>query len=184
MIHFLMTLYFYGAFMIGILLGITLIIVLPIKLIFSLFVRKRKRTQTEVHPIQLNQNIKNEILNLTTIIIDTKSPSNNDQNSISRALFYKDEIIMSPNFLTLPNKQIARKKYINVPFSKKDEAKQRGARWDPNKRSWYVPEDLMLSNFMEWYELSSKCGQAICPSCNDFSLHFFDVQIHGKLSLL
>lgn len=28
--------------------------------------------------------------------------------------------------------------YLNVPFNKKDEAKMKGARWDPNMKKWYI----------------------------------------------
>ena len=28
---------------------------------------------------------------------------------------------------------------LSVPFSEKDEAKQLGARWNPERRIWYVP---------------------------------------------
>jgi len=42
--------------------------------------------------------------------------------------------------------------YLNVPFVKKDEVKKEGAKWDPNKKKWYILEnhpkkDDLLSNF-------------------------------------
>jgi ribonuclease HI len=44
------------------------------------------------------------------------------------------------------------KVYLNVPFTKKDEAKKEGAKWDPSKKKWYILEnhpkkDELLSNF-------------------------------------
>lgn len=37
-----------------------------------------------------------------------------------------------------------------VPFAEKDQAKQRGARWDPVKRVWYVPAGGDPSRFERW----------------------------------
>lgn len=85
---------------------------------------------------------------------------------------------ISKNFIELSKKNLVRQKYIDVPYSEKDEVKNDGARWDPIRKCWYVPDYLMLFWFIEWYSLTSKCGQALCPSCNDFALHYLDVQIH------
>lgn len=40
--------------------------------------------------------------------------------------------------------------YLNVPFSQKDEAKVLGARWDGNKKKWYVPQGVALEDFSRW----------------------------------
>ena len=34
------------------------------------------------------------------------------------------------------------KVYLNVPFAKKDEAKALGARWDPQKKKWYIFDNM------------------------------------------
>lgn len=41
--------------------------------------------------------------------------------------------------------------YLDVPFSEKDEAKALGARWDPQRRSWYAPDarDPRLPQLLE-----------------------------------
>jgi len=39
---------------------------------------------------------------------------------------------------------------LNVPFSEKDDAKQLGARWDANKKIWFIPEHLDPSVFRRW----------------------------------
>jgi hypothetical protein len=39
---------------------------------------------------------------------------------------------------------------LKVPFSQKDEAKRLGARWDPDKRVWYVENIENLSPFLKW----------------------------------
>jgi len=40
--------------------------------------------------------------------------------------------------------------YLNVPFREKDEAKALGARWNPERRLWYVPPGLDLGPFQQW----------------------------------
>ncbi len=40
--------------------------------------------------------------------------------------------------------------YLNVPFRDKDAAKALGARWDPARRQWYVPESRELAPFAPW----------------------------------
>lgn len=44
--------------------------------------------------------------------------------------------------------------YLNVPFVKKDEVKKEGAKWDPNKKKWYVldnhpKKDELLSTYQK-----------------------------------
>jgi exodeoxyribonuclease VII large subunit len=40
--------------------------------------------------------------------------------------------------------------HLKVPFLEKDLVKGLGARWDPAKKSWYVPTGLELSLFARW----------------------------------
>lgn len=44
---------------------------------------------------------------------------------------------------------------IKVPFAEKDEAKSLGARWDSNKKTWYVENHSPLSDFAKWLPLPS-----------------------------
>lgn len=39
---------------------------------------------------------------------------------------------------------------ISVPFAEKDAAKKLGARWDAQRRSWYVPPGTDVSLFRRW----------------------------------
>ena len=41
-----------------------------------------------------------------------------------------------------------------VPFAQKDEAKSRGARWDPNSKVWYAPDGVELSPLARWLPAS------------------------------
>ncbi len=50
--------------------------------------------------------------------------------------------------------------YLVSSFRDKDRVKALGARWDPAKRQWYVPEGLALTPFAEWLP----AGGATSPS--------------------
>jgi len=39
---------------------------------------------------------------------------------------------------------------ISVPFAEKDGAKKLGARWNAERRSWYVPPGIEVSLFSRW----------------------------------
>ncbi|BBP45960.1 hypothetical protein THMIRHAS_13330 [Thiosulfatimonas sediminis] len=58
--------------------------------------------------------------------------------------------------------------YLNVPFAQKDHAKTLGARWDPQARKWYIPEELhaQSANFSLWLTDSppQAANQATIPS--------------------
>jgi hypothetical protein len=41
---------------------------------------------------------------------------------------------------------------LNVPYSEKDEAKALGARWNPEKKKWYVPDGVDSTQFSRWTE--------------------------------
>lgn len=40
--------------------------------------------------------------------------------------------------------------YIFVPFADRDEAKELGAKWDKDKKQWFVPSGLDLAPFAKW----------------------------------
>ena len=39
---------------------------------------------------------------------------------------------------------------LTVPFAEKDEAKRLGARWDSERKVWYVPDGIDASAFRRW----------------------------------
>jgi hypothetical protein len=39
---------------------------------------------------------------------------------------------------------------LNVPYEEKDAAKALGARWDPTRRTWYVPAGVDINKFARW----------------------------------
>lgn len=39
---------------------------------------------------------------------------------------------------------------LNVPFDEKDEAKRLGSRWDPENKTWYIPDGTYLEPFEKW----------------------------------
>ena len=40
--------------------------------------------------------------------------------------------------------------FLTVPYAEKDEAKALGARWNPTKRRWYVPDGVATAPFARW----------------------------------
>lgn len=71
---------------------------------------------------------------------------------------------------------------LKVPYSEKDSAKQFGAKWDPHNKTWYITEQqsIMDMYFNGWYDLSPECGQGTCEKCEQYSLHFLDIEIHDN----
>lgn len=50
--------------------------------------------------------------------------------------------------------------YLTVPFAQKDEAKALGARWDPARKRWYVPEGVDTAAFQRWGPDSSDAPES------------------------
>jgi len=47
-------------------------------------------------------------------------------------------------------KDLLMKTYLEVPIEEKDRAKSLGARWDPARVAWFVPDGVDLTPFLEW----------------------------------
>lgn len=47
--------------------------------------------------------------------------------------------------------------FLNVPYAEKDEARALGARWNPGRKRWYVPDGVALEPFQKWM---AKDGEA------------------------
>ncbi len=45
---------------------------------------------------------------------------------------------------------------LDVPFAQKDKAKAIGAKWDADKKKWYVPHGLDIKLFEAWWPASLK----------------------------
>lgn len=41
-------------------------------------------------------------------------------------------------------------KILNVPYAEKDQAKALGARWNKDRRAWYVPDGQSAAPFEQW----------------------------------
>lgn len=60
-------------------------------------------------------------------------------------------------------KGILMRTYLNVPFAEKDEARKLGARWDEDRKSWYVENVANIWQFMCWMpvHLSAKLSKPV-----------------------
>ncbi|MBJ7314316.1 hypothetical protein H7U20_29620 [Rugamonas sp. CCM 8940] len=47
---------------------------------------------------------------------------------------------------------------LKVPFSEKDQAKALGARWNADRKAWYVPDGQNASAFERWLDPSQEVG--------------------------
>ena len=56
------------------------------------------------------------------------------------------------------------KTYLNVAYAEKDAAKALGARWDPDKKKWYVPPDKDVAQFTQWLLADAAANQELVES--------------------
>lgn len=40
--------------------------------------------------------------------------------------------------------------HLNVPYAEKDEAKALGARWNPQRKTWFIEDKEDLTPFLKW----------------------------------
>jgi hypothetical protein len=52
---------------------------------------------------------------------------------------------------------------LNVPYAEKDAAKALGARWNPTRRRWYVPDGVAPEPFAKWVDDAAGAGAAGAP---------------------
>ena len=50
---------------------------------------------------------------------------------------------------------------LDVPFAEKEEAKSLGARWDPGRKTWYVPASLSPQPFERWLPAPEDLGDTL-----------------------
>jgi len=54
--------------------------------------------------------------------------------------------------------------FLNVPYAEKDAAKTLGARWNPAKRRWYVPDGVASEPFAKWIDGAAGEGAVAAPA--------------------
>lgn len=54
--------------------------------------------------------------------------------------------------------------FLNVPYAEKDEAKALGARWNPTKRRWYVPDGIATEAFAKWAGGAAEAAAGAVPA--------------------
>ena len=68
--------------------------------------------------------------------------------------------------------------FLTVPFAEKDQAKSLGARWNADKKKWYVPAGVDLTPFKKWATITAaeidnvvtSNGAAAAPSMEEIGL--------------
>lgn len=56
------------------------------------------------------------------------------------------------------------KRYLEVPFAQKDQAKAFGARWDPAMKKWYIPGGIESAPFAQWMPADSDSATAFAAA--------------------
>lgn len=99
---------------------------------------------------------------IDTINKVSKSPLGTKQISVLRNLlydvyemhgFYKDDPstwIVNEYEETLIDNGANNRLYLQVPIAEKDQAKNLGAKWDPDKKLWWVAPDLYSGSITKW----------------------------------
>lgn len=64
----------------------------------------------------------------------------------------RPDAVVAAAFLDLESAKVEKpeRQYINVPFAEKSEAKQRGARWDRQQQTWFIPRGVDATPFAKW----------------------------------
>jgi hypothetical protein len=50
--------------------------------------------------------------------------------------------------------------FLNVPYAEKDQARELGARWNPTRKRWYVPDGVATEPFARWLDKDAGKGDA------------------------
>lgn len=58
---------------------------------------------------------------------------------------------------------------LNVPYAEKDQAKALGARWDSERRTWYVPAGIPPSTFAKWLPKPPEPSKPTYPTLDPFA---------------
>ncbi|MEH6434267.1 DUF5710 domain-containing protein [Massilia sp. DD77] len=48
--------------------------------------------------------------------------------------------------------------FLDVPYADKDGAKALGARWNPTRKRWYVPDGVAVEPFAKWLPKAGAAG--------------------------
>lgn len=56
--------------------------------------------------------------------------------------------------------------FLTVPYAEKDAAKTLGARWNPTRRRWYVPDGVATEPFAKWLDGAAvpEAGPGMAPA--------------------
>lgn len=84
-------------------------------------------------------------------------------------------------------KDLAERIYLQVPYVEKDTAKSLGARWDPQKKQWYVPSNYDVQKVEKWLPASivirrAKEGKTLTIELVPSSCWFSNVRSHVSQS--
>jgi len=104
---------------------------------FYIAIRKDKKIEVDILTSKEKKEAKDEVETLKTLYTDEK-------------IIEAFKQIFSPNEDDEDETIGITRLYINCPYSEKDECKSLGGKWDPEKKSWYIPDHLNRDKFKKW----------------------------------
>ena len=83
------------------------------------------------------------------------------QSMTDKSIFQDTSVIKEheQNHKNAPEKPldpVTTKTFINVPYAEKNEAKELGAKWDKDNKSWYIPTGADQAKFEKWLKPTEK----------------------------
>jgi DNA polymerase III epsilon subunit-like protein len=75
---------------------------------------------------------------------------------------FRSALLIVPRYGNSISKLSGTARFINVPFQDKDEVKNLGARWDKDKKQWFIPDGIPEAGFSKW--LSGTTVAPVMPS--------------------
>src|SRR6476620_9788329 len=57
--------------------------------------------------------------------------------------------------------------FLTVPYAEKDQARELGARWNPTRKRWYVPDGVATEPFASWMAKDGEAPSGAAPADRD-----------------
>lgn len=85
-----------------------------------------------------------------------------DANAIDRPVLVADESAVTDQVQAAQSNQASAvdRTYVQIPFKEKEQARELGAKWDRQEKSWYIPADVDKEAFAHWLNPSPKVEAA------------------------
>ena len=99
-------------------------------------------------------------------LIDDKEEESGDVDDVS-----SEKEFSPPDNRERPTNlnDISPKRILDVPYDQKDQAKAAGAWWAPRLKKWYVPRNMSIEHFKEWWTRDTRRAMGAAKGPRDVS---------------